>query len=82
MSAAGGAADASLLEARDENGMTPLHHAAAYGETLSVIAALLDAGAAPEALDKTGWNPAHWAMANDKLSFEAAGLLSSTNSPA
>ena len=48
------AADAGLPEAHDENGMTPLHYSAAYGETFSVIAALPKVGADPETLDKDG----------------------------
>ena len=75
------AADAGLLEARDENGMTPLHCAAAYGESIPVIAALLDAGADPAALDKNGRDAARWAMTNDRLPFEAVGLLSAHRFP-
>lgn len=75
------AADAGLLEARDEHGMTPLHCAAAHGETLSVIAALLEAGADPAALDKYGRDAARQAMMNDRLPFEAVGLLSAHKFP-
>ena len=75
------AADPGLLEAREVNGMTPLHYAAAYGGTLSVIVALLEAGADPAAPDKDGWDAARWAMVNDKLPFEAAGLLSAYKFP-
>ena len=75
------AAGAGLLEARDENGMTPLHCAAAYGESIPVIAALLEAGADPAALDKKGRDAARWAMMNDRLPFEAVGLLSAHEFP-
>ena len=47
-------ADAGSPEVRDENGMTPLHYAAAYGETLSGIAVLPEVGADPETPNKDG----------------------------
>ena len=46
-----------------------------------MIAALPEAGADPEAPDEDGRDAARWAMANDELPFEAAGLLSAHEFP-
>ena len=51
------------------------------GESIPVIAALLEAGADPAALDKNGLDAARWAMMNDRLPFEAVGLLSAHKFP-
>ena len=50
------------IEARDTNGWTPLHSAAASG-TAETVNALLDAGADIEARDTNGWTPLHSAAA-------------------
>ena len=42
--------------ARDEDGLTPLHHAARWGHA-SVVKALLDAGAKPDARNGEGKTP-------------------------
>ena len=51
------------LEARDENGETPLHHAVGGG-TPEAVAALLAAGADPKARDWSGRSPADRAKFN------------------
>ena len=48
------------LEARDEDGRTPLHHAAANNVNLAVLAALLDVESDLEARDEAGGTPLHW----------------------
>jgi ankyrin repeat protein len=50
------------VNARNENGVTPLHIAAGYG-TPDKIAALVTAGADVEALDMDGWTPLNSAVA-------------------
>ncbi len=50
------------VNARNENGVTPLHIAAGYG-TPDKIAALVTAGADVEALDMDGWTPLYSAVA-------------------
>ena len=56
------------LNAREENGFTPLHYAAAFAKTtdLAVIKALLDAGAGPNAREEAGLTPLHLAAARAK----------------
>ena len=44
--------------AKDDQGRTPMHHAALHGEP-AVIAALAEAGADPDALDDSGRTPLH-----------------------
>ena len=51
------------------------------GENIPVTAALLEAGADPAAPDEDGRNPARRATTNDKLPFEAVGLLSARKFP-
>ncbi|MBC6443722.1 MAG: ankyrin repeat domain-containing protein [Rhodobacteraceae bacterium] len=48
------------IEARDKNGVTPLHRAAEHG-TPDVVRALIAAGADIEARDKLDWTPLHLA---------------------
>ena len=50
------------IEARHEDGWTPLHHAAWFG-TPETVAALLDAGADLEARNGDGFTPLHGAAA-------------------
>ena len=69
------------VEARNGDGWTPLHLAAAHSARPPVVTALLNAGADPEALDKNGLDAAHWAMTNGRLPFEAVGLLSAHEFP-
>ena len=52
-----------LLKARDEDGSTPLHLAAAFSETSSVVEELLLAGANPNAKDAEGKIP--WDLISD-----------------
>jgi ankyrin repeat protein len=49
------------VNARDEDGYTPLHRAARWTENPEVIIALLDAGADVNARHETGATPLHWA---------------------
>ena len=74
------------LEARSRHGQTPLHLAAAQSalwqsEALSVVMGLLEAGADLAVPDEGGRNPARRATTNDKLPFEAVGLLSAHKFP-
>ena len=58
------AAVGAELEARDEDGNTPLHWAAAkYNENPAVVQVLLAAGAELEVRDKDGVTPLHRAAA-------------------
>lgn len=50
------------LKATDADGRTPLHFAAARGD-LSVVSAIIDAGADPTIADKMGRTPLHYAAA-------------------
>ena len=49
------------LNARNENGSTPLHIAVWHGNDPAVVATLLDAGANPNAEDENGRTPLHLA---------------------
>ncbi|MCY4541756.1 MAG: ankyrin repeat domain-containing protein, partial [Rhodobacteraceae bacterium] len=51
------------LDARDEKGWAPLHHAAAVSEAPAVLQVLLDAGADLNARDEDSWTPLHFAAA-------------------
>ena len=53
----------SPVNARDEDGFTPLHRAAAFSTTPAIISALLDAGAEVNARTENGWTPLHVAAA-------------------
>ena len=53
--------------ARNEDGWTPLHLAAGYGEKAGVIEALLEAGADPKRNNQNGKTPWDLAQDNDKL---------------
>jgi ankyrin repeat protein len=50
------------IDAKDNNGRTPLHEAAA-----DVARLLIKLGADIEAKDNNGWKPLHEAVANDSL---------------
>ena len=60
------------LDARNEDGRTPLHMAAAKGHS-EAIAALIDAGADPDARNEDGRTPLH--MAAEKGHSEAIAAL-------
>ncbi len=59
------------VNARDKNGMTPLHFAAMSG-TPAFIAALLEAGASGSAKTEKGETPFDLAESNDKVKGTAA----------
>ena len=52
--------------ARDENGLTPLHFAARYGTT-EAVPILLDAGANPMARSLRGETPLHWVTTSEAV---------------
>ena len=54
------------VNAKDEDGWTPLHWAAYYGH-LNVVKLLVDRGADVNAKSKAGETPLHWAAANGHL---------------
>lgn len=54
------------IDAKTQNGVTPLHEAAGYGIP-KIVAALLDAGANPTAKDKSGKTPWDYAKENPEL---------------
>jgi len=49
------------VDARDKNGWTPLHRAAALNPNPEIIQALVRLGADINARDKDGLTPLHWA---------------------
>ena len=59
------------LEARTEDGFTPLHWAARGNDNPAVIAALLDAGADLKARTEDGLTPLHWAAGWTPLHWAA-----------
>ena len=56
------------IEARAENGFTPLHEAAENNEKPEVVALLLERGANIEARYPGGWTPLHQAAGYSKTS--------------
>ncbi|MCY4543408.1 MAG: ankyrin repeat domain-containing protein, partial [Rhodobacteraceae bacterium] len=69
------------LNARDEDGRTPLHHAAAFSEAPAVVQALLDAGADPNARDMVGLTPLHFAAAYSEAPAVVQALLDAGADP-
>ena len=63
------------LEARDNNGKTPLHLAAGTNENPAVITALLDAGADLEARHNGGLTPLHGAAVTNENPAVISALL-------
>ena len=63
------------LKARDENGWTPLHVAAASSENPGIVTALLEAGADLKARDENGWTPLHVAAASSENPGIVTALL-------
>jgi len=59
-------ANGAGVNARDKDGLTPLHFAAAYG-TSEIIEVLIKAGADIRARDKNGKLPVDLAEGNDKV---------------
>ena len=53
----------SPVNARNEDGFTPLHYAAGNSTTPAIVTALLDAGAEVNARTENGWTPLHVAAA-------------------
>lgn len=66
------------LQARDEEGLTALHYAAATGN-LPTLRALLDAKAKLAVSDKNGTTPLHWAAARGRK--ETAQALLAADAP-
>jgi ankyrin repeat protein len=58
------ARDPEIVKSRDQAGSTPLHHAAGFG-SLDTMSLLLDAGADPNAKNRRGSTPLHWAVHNE-----------------
>jgi len=56
------------MEAKDSNGNTPLHFAAANGH-LEIVRLLCDHGADVEARNKWGMRPLHWAAYHGHISI-------------
>ncbi len=77
----GGAEDISrCLKARSPNertetGVTPLHWAAQFSTTLTVVAALVEAGADVNVRDQDGWTPLHAAAVNSTTPAVVAALV-------
>ncbi|MEG9861005.1 MAG: ankyrin repeat domain-containing protein [Parvularculales bacterium] len=67
--------DDGAVGARDKNGFTPLHHAAAKSETPAVVELLLDHGANIEARSKDGFTSLHGAATISKTPTVAEVLL-------
>ena len=71
-------AHGAAIEAHDEAGLTPLHHAASTGN-LPALAALLAAKADPRATNKMGATPLHWAATRGRT--EAVTTLIAARAP-
>lgn len=55
----------SLVDSRDDQECTPLHHAAVRGHT-DLVALLVDAGADVDAQNHSGETPLHWAVIRNR----------------
>ena len=62
-------------QARDKDGMTPLHWAAGHNENPAVVQALLEAGSDLTARDRRGGTPLHWAARYSDSPAMAKALL-------
>jgi ankyrin repeat protein len=58
------AADRELVNAKDNNGSTPLHHAVGFG-SLATVKLLLDNGADVNAKNRRASTPLHWAIPDE-----------------
>ena len=67
--------EGASVNARDEDGDTPLHNAAIYSKNPAVITALLNAGADVNARDKDGDTPLHTAVYYTKNPAVVTALL-------
>ena len=63
------------VRAKEQNGNTPLHWAAAENENPNIIAALIQAGADIHAKNKDGYTPLHWAALWNKNPDIIAALI-------
>ena len=75
-------ADGADPKARDKDGATPLHHAAAFGTTPAVVTLLLAAGADLEARLENGRTPLHVAAGNNTDPEIVTALLAAGANPA
>ena len=69
------------LNARDENGWTPLHTAAAGSKIPGTVTALLEAGADLNAREENGWTPLHLAAGSSETPGIIAALLEAGADP-
>ena len=63
------------LNARDKDGLTPLHGAATFSQTPAIITTLLNAGADPNTRNKDGLTPLHFAAVFSKTPEVVTVLL-------